>query len=189
MKSLSLLFLLVGIGSIVFSDTLKAERVDRLYAEADFVGFVQVLSGEFKEYTGAVYRGKILNVLKGSTDETEIYFGPFSGYGIGSEYLLFARKTDKTLDGHWSQADRPMIPLHYPSAAPYFTIMFEGFGMMPVQYVVGLDGSGIEIASHIKLPTTLKDNIVRSENRDWISKNTLAKYLESLGKNTTKKIR
>lgn len=182
MKTLPLLLLLFGMAGVICPDTLKAERIDRLYAEADFVGYVQILSGEFREYTGAVYEAKIVKALKGGTGETKIYFGPFSGYGVGREYLLFARKTDKTLDEHWSQADRPTIPLHYSSTAPYFSIMFEGFGMMPIQYVVGLDGYGIEIASHIKLPATLKDNVVRSENKDWISKNTLAKYLESLAK-------
>lgn len=182
-KVILLSFLLFGVVGNAYTDTLKAERIDKLYAEADFVGYVQVISGDFKEYSGVVYKAKILKVLKGDPTETEIYFGPFSGYGIGSEYLLFARKTDKTLERHWAQTDRPMIPSHYSATAQYFNIMFEGFGMMPIQYVVSLDGYGVEVATHIKLPPKLKNSVIRRESKDWVSKDVVGKYLESLGRN------
>jgi hypothetical protein len=189
MKSLILLLFLIGSVANVYSDSLKAQHIDTLYEEADFVGYVKILSGEFKEYTGAVYKAKILKVLKGNPTEMEIYLGPFSGYSIGSEYLLFARKTGKTLEDHWGGTAQPMLSQPYSATAQYFNIMFEGFGMIPIKYIVGLDGYGIETVSHIKLPSTLKDNLVRAENKTWLSKDILVKYLESLGRNTIKKVR
>ena len=183
-KTLILLFFLAGFGitTNVHSDTLKAQRIASLYEEADFVGFVKILSGEFKEYSGAVYKARVLKILKGNPIETEIYLGPFSGYGIGSEYLLFSRKTGQTLATHWPQDRQSRDSLSFPANAEYFSIMFEGFGMMSIQYVVRLDGNAVEIPTHIKLPPELKEKIKRSDNKEWVGKDDIAKYLESFGK-------
>src|SRR6185295_15502941 len=68
-----------------------------LFAQADLVAFITIQSGDAEHYKAAIYKAQVTKAYKGSKTDSLIYFGPFVSYGIGSEYLVFLKKTNQNL--------------------------------------------------------------------------------------------
>jgi hypothetical protein len=66
-----------------------AVSLETLFAQADLVAFVEIRSGDAENYNHALYKASVLKSYKGARENEVIYFTPFIGYGIGSEYLVF----------------------------------------------------------------------------------------------------
>src|SRR5262245_43620640 len=62
------------------AETIERVPLKDLFVQADVVAYVEILSGVYKEGLGAMYRAKVVQMFKGSEDQAEIVFGPFSGY-------------------------------------------------------------------------------------------------------------
>jgi hypothetical protein len=72
-------------------------RLSDLYSHADKVALVKVLSGTTEAYEDAVYKGQVVKAFKGTSEGDIIYFGPYSGTQLGSEYVLFLKDVQSPL--------------------------------------------------------------------------------------------
>jgi hypothetical protein len=163
MRSVALLLIVLVFAQRSTADTLAPQSIDSLFAHADFVGIVRIDAGYFVSGKGAVYRATILRVLKGDS-VANLFFGPFVGQAIGSEYLVFLANSKENVLEHWSKeshrdgpqpeylsrsiikysvprdtiAHKPPsdqeLPALFPTSATYNAIMFEGLGILPLGY-------------------------------------------------------
>ena len=117
----------------VRAETIASVSVENLFKEADFVAFVKILSGDAEHYNGAIYKAEVLKAYKGTTEKEIIYFGEYTTYGIGNEYLAFFQKPDKTI-GQQIDKDVPSSSAPYDAKQSYFRIMYGGYSIMPVGY-------------------------------------------------------
>jgi hypothetical protein len=62
-----------------------------LYKVADVVAVVRIVSGDSESYEVPIYKAVVLKSFKGASEGATIYFGPFLGERLGSEYTLFLR--------------------------------------------------------------------------------------------------
>lgn len=162
MRYVTLFVVLLLLAGSTSADTLAPQSIDSLYAKADFVGIVRIESGHSEMGKGAIHKASIKSTLKGDSSAW-LFFGPFAGGTIGYEYLVFLVDSKETVSEHWSKpiyhdgpspdyVSRAIInyvgrgdSLPHPSAhelpgcfssdAKYHAVMFEGFGMMPIEYV------------------------------------------------------
>jgi hypothetical protein len=67
-----------------------------LFRMSDVVAVVKIVSGDTENYKTAIYKASVVTSFKGTTNGKTIFFGPFIGYRLGSEYILFLRDTKKT---------------------------------------------------------------------------------------------
>lgn len=137
--------------------------IQKLYVDADLVAFVEIRSGDSEHYRASVYKAEVTRGFKGTKEKDLIYFGNFTGYRIGYEYLVFLQKTDKTLGGlkldSQKTARGPFSPQN-----KYFQIMYEGYSVMPVEYECIFDGKVAERCDYgvkfniyqVNLPGVLK---------------------------------
>ena len=96
-NSLIIVFVfLAAISSSAMTDTIPRPEIDKLYAEADVVALVKVLSGDTESFEDTVYKASILTTYKGNV-QSILYFGPYISYGVGSEYLVFLKTSSKQL--------------------------------------------------------------------------------------------
>lgn len=76
----------------LLATTFDQVPVEELTEAADFVGIVEVVAAHTISAgdvaCGALYRGRVIKQFKGSP-ATEIEFGHYVGYEMGTEYLLF----------------------------------------------------------------------------------------------------
>jgi hypothetical protein len=109
--------------------------LERLFQMSDVVVVVQILSGDTENYKTAIYKALVVKSFKGSTDGKTIYFGPFVGYKLGSEYVLFLRN-----------AKGPAVPASSPTAA-YGTVnslevFDQGYSAMDSSYQCVFEETG-----------------------------------------------
>ena len=71
--------------------------VSDLYRHADKVAIVKVLSGDTEAYEIPIYKGKVVTAFKGFSADDIIYFGPYLGTQLGSEYVLFLQDVSDPL--------------------------------------------------------------------------------------------
>jgi len=107
--------------------------IEDLFKQADLVAFVEVLSGDSENYDQVLYKARVIKGFKGAVPEQPIYFGPFISYGIGSEYLVFLRKGSTTV-GALASASAKSKPLLFDSNQLTFSVMYEGYSVMPVRF-------------------------------------------------------
>jgi hypothetical protein len=62
-----------------------------LYKIAEVVAVVRIVSGDSESYEVPIYKAVVLKSFKGASEGATIYFGPFLGERLGSEYTLFLR--------------------------------------------------------------------------------------------------
>lgn len=131
--------------------------IDRLFAAADIVAVVHVLSGDAENYDNAIYKAEVVQNFKGTQVGQILYFGPYVGTAIGSEYVLFLKA-----------APKPAVPKSNPSSGygslRWYSVFDEGYSSMGVSYECRF--SGKEIATqcdyavrvctdYIKLPDSV----------------------------------
>ena len=134
-----------------------------LFAQADVVAFVRIQSGDAESYKQALYKAEVLSVYKGAKEKEGVYFGPFVSYGVGEEYLVFLKKTDRRI-GELIDESVQTNPAPYDTTQTYYRIMYEGYSVMPVSYECFFDGKdsdrcdyGVKFNTYqVKLPATLK---------------------------------
>ena len=137
--------------------------LESLFAQADLVAFVTILSGDAEHYKAAVYKAQITKSYKGPNTDSLIYFGPFVSYGIGSEYLVFLKKTNQNLV-NLVDPTKPKVQLPFDGSQFYYRIMYEGYSVMPVKYECIFNGTGHNGCDYgvrfntyqVELPSTLK---------------------------------
>jgi hypothetical protein len=133
-------------------------------------------------------------VTKARRKRTVIYFAPFIGYGVGEEYLVFLKKTDKRIG---EQIDESVKPNHAPYDATknYFRIMYDGYSVMPVSYECFFDGKDSDKCGYgvkfntcqVGLPATLKtfpkDVGEFSPDKKWVRRDAVKVALANLKNN------
>ncbi len=70
-------------------------KVEELLKQADLVAIVRILSGDTEHYPRAVYKAEVLQPFKGVEKGAIFYFGPFIGYGLGEEFLVFLHHSER----------------------------------------------------------------------------------------------
>jgi hypothetical protein len=134
-----------------------------LFAQADFVAFVKIHSGDAQSYKFTLYEAEVLDSYKGTKEKDVIYFAPFIGYGVGEEYLVFLKKTDKRIGAEIDESVKPNRAT-YDATQIYYRIMYDGYSVMPVSYECFFDGKdsdrcgyGVKFNTYqVRLPATLK---------------------------------
>jgi len=104
-----------------------------LYKRADTVVVAKMVSGDTENYKTAVYKAEVVRSFKGAAAGETIYFGPYSGDALGTEYILFLRSTAQ-----------PIAPKTTSSAGygpvRYSEVFNEGYSSMAKSYECLFDG-------------------------------------------------
>lgn len=104
-----------------------------LYRHADKVAVVKVLSGDTEAYEMPIYKGKVVTAFKGLSAGDTIYFGPYLGTELGSEYVLFLRDVPDTF--------QPKKAGSGYGAVRYSMVFDEGYSSMRTSYECGFNGA------------------------------------------------
>lgn len=165
-------------------------KIGELFKKADVVALVKIVSGDTESYDRAVYKGKVIQSFKGMQQGTTVYFGPFVGEKLGSEYILFLRDVAK-----------PIAPKTAPTTnygtIRYLEIFDEGYSSMDTSYECVFDGKeiaqqcdyGVRVCTdYIKLPKSMR--AFPPEDNDppfgcrWVRKIPFISLLDTLGRPT-----
>lgn len=139
-----------------------------LFQAADTVAVVRIISGDTENYARAMYKAEVVRSFKG-TDGKNLFFGPYVGFRVGSEYLLFLKT-----------AKDPAVPKTAPNAmygtVRYGEVFDEGYSSMSASYECVFDGKsvnqqcdyGIRVCTdYVTLPTNVKTFPPKSEETDF----------------------
>lgn len=147
MKSAFLLVLLIGAfhavllaqgGAVAQVTNVEPARYDiaRLFEKADVVASVRIVSGDIESYKMAIYKAEVIRSFKGVSSGQTLYFGPFQGSELGSEYIVFLRNVQE-----------PAVPKASPNAAygsvRYREIFNQGYGSMLTSYECVFEGKDV----------------------------------------------
>jgi hypothetical protein len=105
-----------------------------LFNVSDIVAVVKIVSGDTENYKTAIYKAVVLIGFKGTAKEQALYFGPFIGQKLGSEYIVFLRN-----------AKEPAVPTTSQTAS-YGTVKYledfnQGYTTMESSYACIFDGN------------------------------------------------
>jgi hypothetical protein len=85
-----------------FATSISRVPVSELFQEADVVALAQVTEGRTlgvgDQTCGATYEALVLDGLKGVRAGATIKFGHYSGYEVGTRYLLFLAQPERSFD-------------------------------------------------------------------------------------------
>jgi hypothetical protein len=165
-------------------------KVDDLFNQADLVAEVRILSGDTENYPRTVYKAAVLKSFKGPDIDQNIYFGPFVGYGLGYEMIVFLRRSPEVLEPR----SVPKVGPSYGPIAPFYLIMYEGYSALDVRYECVFDGVdtahqcdyGVKLNTYqVRLPKSLKTfpppmRGATNDETKWVRKSELVAYLEKL---------
>jgi len=187
--AITLFFLLASMPNMAMGDTIPKPEVEKLYAEADVVALVKILSGDTESFEDTIYKASVLTAYKGKVQST-LYFGPYISYGVGSEYLIFLKNSGKQLR---SLATKNKT-VAYPLDADYLRVMYGGYSILPVGFECGFGSinaprNGCEDsidARTVILPKEIESYSAqfedKSEDRPFVRKTELLAYIEKLNK-------
>ncbi len=133
---LSLLLFLCSFGPS-FATSIRAVKLAALFEQADKVVLIKVLSGDSEHYETAVYKAVVEAAYKGATKNEIIFFGPFEGYKVGGEYVLFL----KSGAGEEPKNDGA---LSYGLLQHVDRVMYEGYATLAVGYECVFDGAAVD---------------------------------------------
>jgi hypothetical protein len=159
-----------------------------LFHQADVVALVQIISGDSENYETAVYKSKVLTGFKGSSAGQLLFFGPFIGYEVGSEYIAFLRRAKV---GPKVQAtDVPT--LNYGELGTFHLIMYEGYSILPIRYACIFGGKeikdqcgyGVRVNTYqVVLPSSIKTFPRKpndADDRKWVRRDEFLRLVDSL---------
>jgi hypothetical protein len=168
-------------------------KVEGLLKQADLVAVVRIVSGDTEHYTNAVYKAEVLQPFKGVETGKTVYFGPFVKFGLGGEYLVFLRHSEKGLE-----PKQPSVAsgLDYGPIPSFYLVMYEGYGALPIEYDCVFDGKeiaqrcdyGIKVNTHqVVLPQGLRTYPSSakgsfSEDTKWVRKTVFLSFMQTLSK-------
>jgi hypothetical protein len=113
----------------------KQIELARLFQTADTVAVVRVISGDTENYAKAMYKAEVVRSFKG-TDGKTLFFGPYVGFKVGAEYLLFLQ-TAKDL------AVPRTTPNAMYGAVHYGEVFNEGYSSMAASYECVFDDKDV----------------------------------------------
>ncbi len=165
--------------------------MEALFEQADLVAVVRILSGDTEHYKTAVYKAEVLQPFKNGTKGSTIFFGPFEGYGLGQELVVFLRRSK---NGAVPNQQGRAPGLSYGSVAILYLVMYGGYSALDVKYECVFDGKevsercdyGVRInTAQVKLPRNIKTypSSTRgdsSQDTNWVRRRVLIAYLNSL---------
>src|SRR5260370_19199701 len=90
------LFAQVGVAQVAKEVTTTIHEpgtyeLAKLFKQADRVVLAKVVAGDTEAYDVAIYKAEVVKSFKGGPAGATLYFGPFLGERLGSEYILFLR--------------------------------------------------------------------------------------------------
>jgi hypothetical protein len=166
-------------------------KVEELLKQADLVAIVRILSGDTEHYAKAVYKAEVLQPFKGVERGAIIYFGPFIGFGLGEELLVFLHQSENGIEPK-QRATSPS--LSYGPISSFYLVMYDGYSALRVKYDCVFDGK--EIAQQcddgilvntfqVVLPKSVKTYPSSkrgsfSEDTKWVRKTVFIAYLQKL---------
>ena len=161
-------------------------ELSNLFKMADTVGLVKVISGDTENYAAAVYKGQVLKNFKGATVGDILFFGPYEGERLGSEYILFLHNAAKPL------APKTGSNVNYGTVR-YSEVFNEGYSAMETSYECVFDGKaiaehcdyGVRVCTdYITLPKSLRTFPPIREDTPfgcrWVRKEAFISVLETL---------
>ncbi len=186
--------LCVGTASAQISVTITEPaqvKIEDLFKQADVVAVMRTVSGDLEHYPVAVYKAEVLKSFKGSAVGTKIFFGPYGGYSLGGEYLVFLRRSEKHIEP--SNKSKNSVSTYGPLPS-FYEVMYEGYSAMPVKYACVFDGQdpahqcddGIKVNTYqVILPIQIRtfppesDDVPNGDYK-WIRKAAFISFLRTL---------
>ncbi len=168
-------------------------KIEDLMKQADLVAIVHLLSGDVEHYPKAVYKAEVVQAFKGVEKGTTIYFGPFMGYGLGDDLLVFLHHSEKGIEPKQAVTNSG---LSYGPISSFYLVMYQGYSALRIEYDCVFDGKetaqrcddGIRVNTYqVVLPKSVKTypSSTRgsfSEDTKWVRKTVLVEYLRKLSK-------
>jgi hypothetical protein len=109
-------------------------KLERLYRIADVVAVVRVVAGDTENYNISISKAVVVKNFKGTTEGQTLYFGPFIGYKLGWEYIVFLRNVRE-----------PAAPKDAKNPAygtvKYLEVFNQGYSSMESSYECVFDGT------------------------------------------------
>jgi len=168
-------------------------KLEDLFKQADLVAVVKIQSGDSERYSQTVYKAEIVMSFKGAAKGDIIFLGPFIGYGIGSEYLAFLKRSNQKMI---PSREPPSPTVSYGELPVFYRIMYDGYSFMEIGYACVFDGKevnqrcdyGIRINPYqVVLPKKIKTFPALPEEGDlskkWVRKDRLLSHMETLRDN------
>jgi hypothetical protein len=183
----------------VSATTLPRQSVNDLYHEADVVAIIQIESGSVvkngEHECGVKYRGRLLEPIKGPFKSNDVIeFGPFSGYGVGNQALVFLDDSTKVYDPKVSTNSSAMAQeAEYKKTClpfmPKYSIMFSGFGFLEISWTTKFDYKDAVLFKDewVASPDGLEKKLhERGDNRIesteyWVKVADVVTYLKNIG--------
>jgi hypothetical protein len=106
--------------------------IDEMYRRADVVARVEITLADAEHYRQALYKATVVEGFKGAKTGDSLHFGPFIGYRLGEQYLLFASRERSTVGQ--AVATGQVNATGFDAAAPVFTITQEGYSSLELEY-------------------------------------------------------
>jgi hypothetical protein len=103
-------------------------KLSDLFTHADRVALVKVISGNTEAYDVAIHKAQVIQGFKELSAGENIYFGPYIGTELGSEYILFLRDTAKAIEPR-AKTDGGYGTIRY------MEVFDEGYSSMRTSYV------------------------------------------------------
>jgi hypothetical protein len=104
---------------------------------ADTVAVVKIVSGDAENYDVAVYKAEVVQAFKGASVGQTIFFGPFVGQRLGSEYVVFLRNRSAALSPK-TKPDAGFGTVHFSEDFD------QGYTTMEVSYECVFSGKEID---------------------------------------------
>lgn len=166
-------------------------KIDALMKQADLVASVHILSGDSEHYPRAVYKAEVLEAFKGVKKGAIIYFGPFIGYALGEELVVFLKHSEQGIDPKPSATSSGV---NYGPISSFYLIMYDGYSALQVKYECVFDGKdsaqqcddGVRVNTYqVILPKNIKAypssaTDSSSEDAKWVRKTAFFEYLQQL---------
>ena len=159
-------------------------RIADLFNRADKVVLAKVVAGDTESYDVAIYKARVIEGFKGASTGETIFFGPYVGVQLGSEYFLFLRdvptpKMPKTVGGFGTVKCAEVFDEGYTSMRTSYECVFSG------KDVSDKCNYGVRVCTdYIKLPKSLPAFPPESADPPfgcrWVEKNRFASLLDDL---------
>ena len=171
-------------------DTIPRPELEKLYLESDVVAFIKIVSGDTENYDDTVYKSTVITSFKGTNSGETVFFGPYTSYGIGSEYLIFLKNSKKTVGQLLVKNKTPRTVL-YDDSSKYFWVQYGGYSILPVSFecafgpVGGTDSCDYAVDTETiilpkKFESCPKTFGEKSEDKPFVRKRTIDEFLNKL---------